>query len=269
MKFRALVLALVLSPAAYGMGSRPAEPTPVPSPPAPVPAPAPKPAPKPSVVGEETRARYGKIKDATAKLVDNRGNGYEALYGVRNFRAVLNGVYYRGGANNAYHRTAKRENENPLPSDGLMNLCEEGFSDAVYLYPTNFSTAPKTTRCRTADGAENVLTYQQITGLTTSNGRKLMSLVYDHVRDPRRGVVYMHCWNGWHASGYVGAITLRQFCGFTAEQAVQYWNKNIDGVEVGENVRTAIRAFKPFAEFSLSAEEKAALCPDGSSLKFR
>ncbi|RZA00825.1 MAG: hypothetical protein EOP11_17940, partial [Proteobacteria bacterium] len=194
------------------------------------------------VIGEATRARYGKLKDATAKLVDDRGNGFEALYGVRNFRAVLNGVYYRGGANNYYHRTNKRGNENPLPNDGLMNLCEEGFTDAVYLYPTNAGTAPKITRCRTADGAENVLNYQQITGLDAKNNRKLLTIVQNHLRNERLGGVYMHCWNGWHASGYAAAITLRQFCGFTGDQAAQYWTKNIDKVEVGEHVRTAIRA---------------------------
>lgn len=61
------------------------------------------------------------------KLVDNTGEGYDALYGTRNVRAVLNGVYYRGGANNYYNKHLKRKNSNPLPDEGLLHLCEEGF----------------------------------------------------------------------------------------------------------------------------------------------
>jgi hypothetical protein len=88
--------------------------------------------------GSEYRTRY-RLSDARQKLVDNQGNGFSLLYGTRNFRSVLNGVYYRGGANNYYHKTNKRDNMNPLPTDGLQNLCEEGFSTALYLYSANYS----------------------------------------------------------------------------------------------------------------------------------
>ena len=62
------------------------------------------------------------------KIVDNRGDGFDDLYGTRNLRPILHGVAYRGGANNYYHKTNKRKNNNPLPKDGLQNLCTEGFS---------------------------------------------------------------------------------------------------------------------------------------------
>ena len=71
------------------------------------------------------------------KVTDNWGNQFEDLYGTRNMRPVLHGVAYRGGANNYYHKRNKRKNQNPLPSDGLLNLCQEGFSGAVYLYQQN------------------------------------------------------------------------------------------------------------------------------------
>jgi hypothetical protein len=254
----ALILAFLISAPAFALGKKPSNPEP------PVP-------PKPPVeesTGATYRQRYA-LKDATQKLVDNKGNGHENLYGVRNFRAVLNGIYYRGGANNAYHRTNKRGNENPLPNDGLQNLCEEGFGTAVYLYATNYATAPKSVKCRAFDGTENTLEYKQVSVLSgTSQVKQILSVIYDHIRNPRLGPVYMHCWNGWHASGFAGAAALRQFCGFTADQAVSYWNKNIDGVEVGESVRNKIRAFQPFSDFSLTAAEKKAFCPDPSSLKF-
>lgn len=252
----ALALLLVSSPA-FALGKKPANPEPPTQPP-----------PVGEKVGAVHRQRYAP-KDAAAKLVDNRGNGFEKLYGVRNFRAVLNGIYYRGGANNAYHRTDKRGNENPLPNDGLQNLCEEGFGTAVYLYATNYGTAPKSVRCRAFDGTENTLEYKQISVLSgNSQVKQILSVIYDHIRNPRLGPVYMHCWNGWHASGFAGAAALRQFCGFTTEQAVSYWNKNIDGVEIGEGVRNKIRAFAPFGEFQLTAAEKKAFCPDPSSLKY-
>src|SRR4051812_16425061 len=65
------------------------------------------------------------LPNSSAKLVDNYGNGYEDLYGTRNVRAVLSGILYRGGANNYYHKVEPRDNHNPLPDDGLENLCKE------------------------------------------------------------------------------------------------------------------------------------------------
>jgi hypothetical protein len=225
-----------------------------------------------AVAGGDLRARYP-LANANQKIVDNRGDGFENLYGTRNVRAVLNGVYYRGGANNAYHRTKRRDNSNPLPNDGLENLCQEGFGAAVYLYSTNYGTAPKTTTCRTRQGNHvNQLSYSQISPLSYNRGdlRQLLTLVHDHIRDGRKGAIYDHCWNGWHASGYVAATTLRQFCGFTAEQAVAYWNQNTDGNNGSayERVRRSIRAFEPFPELTISDAEKRALCPAPGSLQF-
>ena len=75
------------------------------------------------------------------KITNNQGNGFEDLYGTRNFRTILHGVAYRGGGNNYYHRTNKRSNKNPLPLDGLNNLLNNGFSTSIYLYVENFETA--------------------------------------------------------------------------------------------------------------------------------
>lgn len=221
--------------------------------------------------GGAHRERYPLV-DAKQKLVDNRGNGFENLYGTRNFRAVLNGVYYRGGANNAYHRTNKRNNQNPLPNDGLQNLCEEGFSTAIYLYSNNYSTAPKTVNCVMNDGTANRLEYKQVSVLSLNNAQiiDLMALILDHVRNPAKGPIYAHCWNGWHASGATAAYALRQFCGFNADQAVAYWNQNTDGHNGSsyEGVRRRVRNFVPSPALNLTADERAAICPNPSDLKF-
>lgn len=221
--------------------------------------------------GAEYRVRYP-LANAKAKLVDNQGNGFEPLYGTRNFRAVLNGVHYRGGANNYYHKTHKRSNKNPLPGDGLQNLCEEGFSTAIYLYTTNYGSAPHTVNCRMNDGSTNVLQYLQVSILSASNAKlhEVLSLIADHVHDPKKGPIYTHCWNGWHASGLTSAYTLRQFCGLTAEQTVAYWNANTDGHNGSsyEGIRKKIRAFVPFPDLSLSDTERAKVCPNPATLNF-
>ena len=66
-----------------------------------------------------------KVNCVQDKITDNQGNGFEGLYGTRNFRVILHGVAYRGGGNNYYHRTDKRNNKNPLPIDGLNNLLKK------------------------------------------------------------------------------------------------------------------------------------------------
>ena len=223
------------------------------------------------VAGVAYRTRYP-LADASAKLVDNRGEGREALYGVRNFRSVLNGVYYRGGANNVYNKYGKRNNSNPLTNAALTNLCQEGFTQAVYFYSTNFAGAAKTTRCRDFRGNDNVLTYSQISPLSyrRADQRVLLTMIHDRVRDSRLGPIYGHCWNGWHASGFVAAITLRQFCGFSKDQAVAYWNKNTDGNNGSSynKVRNQVAAFEPFADLTISDAEKAVLCPKAGDLRF-
>lgn len=210
---------------------------------------------------ENYKLRYG-LKNLDAKLVDNHGNGFEPLYGIRNFRTVLYGVYYRGGANNKYHRTTPRNNMNPLPNDGLKNLCEEGFKEAVYLYTNNYAKAPKVTSCVMADGSQNRLSYFQTTALDTKNNEIHLGRIFDHIKMKVQGPIYEHCWNGWHSSGYVAAIALKQFCGLNNAEADSYWVRNTDGNEKGmSSIREKIKSFKPLAKFSITNEERNLLCP--------
>jgi hypothetical protein len=211
------------------------------------------------------------LKNAYDKLVDNHGNGYENLYGVRNFRAVLNGVVYRGGANNTYNKYGQRGNQNPLPAGGLTNLCEEGFGTAIYLYSTNYSSAAKTTNCKSAiDGSAQKLNYMQVSPLASdTEARKILNIIYKKLTtDTDHSPIYMHCWNGWHASGLISAYTLRQFCGFTGEQAVAYWDRNTDGANVGssyDKIRARIRAFTPDTSMKIDSALKAQICPSNKN----
>src|ERR1700737_1915699 len=59
------------------------------------------------------------------------------FHGIRDFREVMPGVLYRGGANNGHA---------PLSHDELNALCEDDIGTAIYLYTTGFS-GPSVTHC--------------------------------------------------------------------------------------------------------------------------
>ena len=208
-------------------------------------------------------SRYS-LDDVFEKATNNHGEGFEALYGTRNFRTILNGVAYRGGANNKYHREARRDNMNPLPVEGLVNLCQEGFERSYYLYRTNFESAPKVTRCISPSGKEHRLDYRQVSPFDEVHRRQMLGDVFETIRDESRGPVYLHCWNGWHASGLISAYILRQFCGYSADDAVAYWDANTDGHNTEpryESIRRRIRQFEPYPEFAIEPDEAARICP--------
>lgn len=209
--------------------------------------------------------RY-ELLDPYAKRVNNQGEGFEELYGTRNFRMVLNGVLYRGGANNYYHRTHRRDNRNPLPLDGLENLCAEGFEQATYLYRTNFETAPPLVGCssRVQPGTRKTLKYSQESPFNNAGLEAIFRSVYEVTQNDQKGPVYIHCWNGWHASGFLSAVALRQFCGWTGEEAVAYWDRNTDGHNQDpsfERIRQDIRDFVPKSQWSIDASKQAEICP--------
>ena len=205
---------------------------------------------------EQYRTLFG-VDCLDEKVTDNYGNGDEALYGTRNFRPILHGVAYRGGGNNYYHKTAKRENKNPLPTDGLQNLAALGFSAAVYLYEDNFDSAPRSI----VEGLDT-LHYYQISGNSVEEQDSLLSMIYEAIQYPETGPLYLHCWNGWHQSGYVSAIILRQFCGFSAEESLNYWVANTDGWNNGyKRIREAIVLFEPRDDYPLDASVVEDICP--------
>lgn len=211
-------------------------------------------------------SRYN-LGDPFEKLVGNTGDGFEPLYGVRNFRAVLKGVLYRGGGNNYYHRTAPRDNMNPLPNDGLQALCKEGFADAIYLYTKNFETAPAATNCVGPNNLKNKLTYMQASPHDyTADADRVLKMIHNKLMNTADArPIYVHCWNGWHASGYISTLALRQFCGVSAADGVKYWDLNTDGINKGaayDAIRAKILAFKPNPRMNISPALRAKVCFD-------
>ena len=200
-----------------------------------------------------------KVECVEEKITDNRGNGFEELYGTRNFRVILHGVAYRGGGNNYYHRSNKRSNKNPLPMDGLNNLLENGFSTSVYLYNVNFQTAPS---FLTNQQNKDTLKYFQLGGNNSSELDSILMFTYNSIVNKEIGPVYLHCWNGWHQSGFVSAVLLKQFCGFSTETALHYWEDCADNWTRGyDRIRNAIRDFEPVDKYSISKEISEAICP--------
>ena len=222
---------------------------------------------------EDSVAFYSKrypVVDTHAKLVSNRGKGYEPLTGVRNFRKVLNGLVYRGGANNAFRipRTPKFENENPLPPEGIENLCKESFSLSFYMYEKNYNNAEHIKNCTGVAGQANIFSYLQTSVTSTrAAGRsqaldKILSTVYEHIEGDDHRPIYLHCWNGWHASGFASAIVLRQFCGMSGSDAVKYWDQNTEGVSVPSrrSIHRWIRDFTPDARYGIGDSTRHLLC---------
>ena len=102
-----------------------------------------------------------------------------------------------------------------MPIDGLENLTKEGFSKVMYLYSTNFDYSKNLY----SFGNEDILYVQNdLEDLDEINS--MLSDVYEVIKDSTLGPLYLHCWNGWHQSGYVSAILLMQFCDFTNEMVL-------------------------------------------------
>lgn len=203
--------------------------------------------------------------DLLYKITDNEGNGYDSLYGTRNMRPVIHGVAYRGGGNNVYNKIEKRKNQNPLPDMGVRNLCEEGFSGAVYLYQLNWDDAIPADTCSCINGKQNTIKYLQLDYGDKDDVYEMLRMVYESATNDTVGPLYMHCWNGWHASGLVAAIILKQFCGFSDLDAVMYWDACTDGTNKSpryEDVRQMIRDFKPYPEFTLQDNLGNQICAE-------
>ena len=209
------------------------------------------------------KSRYNET-DLLHKITDNYGNKFEELYGTRNMRPILHGIAYRGGGNNYYHKTDKRENQNPLPNDGVTNLCQEGFSKSVYLYQRNADSIIEKTNCNCINGKSNRLEYLQLDYFDPDHIYEMVKMTYESAIYDSIGPVYLHCWNGWHASGYISAILLKQFCGYTNLEATSYWDIATDGANQSpryRSIRDQINDFVPYPEFKLADGMGNKICP--------
>jgi hypothetical protein len=190
--------------------------------------------------------------------VDDGGKGPDKLQGLRNFRAVLPGILYRAGGNNAY-RVPKLPNKGPLPPEALTNLCKQGFSRAVYLYRPGYKA--QTATCQ-YEGRPQQMVYDQllINGSSRAKETQLLRIVREQIVSKTPHPILVHCFNGYHESGYASAIALRQFCGFSSGQAFSYWERNAaPGVNFSA-MKDRISRFTPVPELAISPAQRAAIC---------
>ncbi|HEY8271601.1 MAG TPA: hypothetical protein VIG33_11990 [Pseudobdellovibrionaceae bacterium] len=201
------------------------------------------------------------------------------FYGVRNLKSVLNGLVFRGGANNVYnHEFGFKENENPLPEIALKNLCIRGFSNAVYLYSKNFK-GPSMVNCKTQANENNTLHYIRLqperafqTKSQTEDLETLIKLTHEQIMNAenKQRPIYVHCYNGWHASGRAAAFLLQQFCNADPATALSYWIENAHN-----SYEAPYRAIwkqivkfdqlknsAPFSHYKIDDRLKEKVCPD-------
>ena len=133
----------------------------------------------------------------------------------------------------------------------LRDLCEQGYSNAYFMYAG--------ARARTISCSTGAITYKSL-GLKSA--KQIIAQVGSNIQDGRR--TFVHCYNGAHASGLVAALALRQYCGYSEDQAFNYWNSKLGGYPLQpanvRAVRATLRNFVPDASLELSSEAQATLC---------
>lgn len=165
--------------------------------------------------------------------------------GLKNVKVVMPGVLYRGGG--AGGRV-------PMGPAQLDALCESGFSNATYAYKTGW-TGSQNVSC-----GSNRISYDYRQWDNSGAVKTTLRDLHDIIRSGS-GAMYVHCWYGVHASGYVAAVALAQFCDYSPEQAVEYWKKHVPTKLQYPKVIDMIRKFQPYKEFEISAGERARVCP--------
>src|ERR1700674_2389113 len=166
------------------------------------------------------------------------------FHGIRDFREVMPGVLYRGGANNGHA---------PLSHDELNALCEDDIGPAIYLYTTGFS-GPSVTHC--SKGSLNYIDK----GWEGSGRAAVHKQIYDTIKYKGKPVFIHRCY-GIHAPGAVAATALIQFCNLPPKQAVAYWKVGVLAKLQYPKVIQSIMSFKPDPALQLTPEERDQYCP--------
>lgn len=172
---------------------------------------------------------------------------------IKDFQTTIAGVLYRGGS-----RGAK-----PLSDAQLQHLCEEGVGHAIYTYDTGFVKGPART-CTMKDGRPGKIEYSYYRFLDKKGIEASMEAIHNSIVNPAAGSTFVHCWNGWHASGEIAAMALKQFCDYSNSQATEYWKANIGdkgNLPKYGRVLTRIENFQPIPSLKLNLKQQSQICP--------
>lgn len=171
--------------------------------------------------------------------------------GMTFFRPVLSGVLYRGGFQGG------DRDRTGMSTSQRTELCNSGFEKAFYA-DFGRNTEYGTTVC-----ASNALEYQSA---RSSRPSDVMNAIYQTIKNPDQGPVFVHCMWGVHASGALSAMALVQFCGWSEDRAKEYWNEARNGSPCADGCDNWIDAkfenflFDPALE--ISEAERAQICPE-------
>jgi hypothetical protein len=166
------------------------------------------------------------------------------FHGIRDFREVMPKALYRGGANNGH---------GPLTQDQLKALCKEDIGTAIYLYTTGFR-GYSTTQC-----SKGNLDYID-EGWEGAGRSAVHKKIYDTIKNHGKPV-FVHCWNGIHATGAIAATALIQFCNLSPQKAVEYWKVGVAPKVQYSKVIQSILGFHPNPALALTSAEQSSYCP--------
>lgn len=193
----------------------------------------------------------GQWANAAVPVVDSVTQeipGARAKYGVSNFKMVMPGVLYRGGNTGGV-------NQVPMQSQSVQALCNDGFVSAVYAYGANWPGGVQTSQC--TGGSLNYIMKRWDHPTEVSD---VMRELYEVIQRGQ-GAMYVHCWYGVHASGLIVTAALQQFCGLSADEAVDYWDSNVAPTIRYPKVQAMIRAFRADPALQIPANVQARICP--------
>ena len=160
---------------------------------------------------------------------------------IKNQQSVLGGALVRAGNKGMLQ----------LNDLQLVDLCEQGYSSAYFVYTG--ATA------RTVSCSRGTISYRS---QSSSDPMPILASVLDGVRTGTK--TFVHCYNGAHASGIVAAVALRQFCGYAGDAAFDYWKGSMGGYALPEanilKIRSRIYGFVPDPNLYLTAQEQAQFC---------
>lgn len=166
---------------------------------------------------------------------------------IKNHQELLGGLLTRAGVANML----------PLDRQELNMLCEQGYTEAFFLYK---GASEVSVRC-----SRGMLRYRSVGDYRAPEN---IDLILDNINAglSTGQKTFIHCYNGAHASGFVAGVVLRSFCGISEDQAVSYWNRTLGGYPLHEPNRTKLlqrlRNYSVRNELELRGSEKSRFnCP--------
>ncbi len=168
--------------------------------------------------------------------------------GLRDFKPVLDGVLYRGGGPGGRVELQDKTQ--------LKALCEQGFENSVYMYPDNFS------HNRSVSCSNGQINYS-VFGSSILNKKSIYIFLKNLQQTivEKRGPTFVHCWNGWHASGEISAYALMQFCGWSGQAAGKYWQANVGDRKPYPSIVSRISRFQSYSDLNISQQDQSRICP--------